>query len=1275
MISTDRIEFSNAPCASIAYACNTVQLYTGIGTIKIATNSLEIHSENGSGYAQLSSNTYLQDAAGKTIIQGGIWQITESGGSGSLNDTGRITGGTAHNGNDTATGQARATGGNSVATGYNANAKGFNSTATGVNSLTSDTYATATGYAAIASGNSSTATGYNTKASGVGSFAYGTSAKADKAGEGVLRVATYSVEQDDYATSLKLVGAGSCTSNTTLSGMCGLGYKEKTADWRYVKLKDIFDLADKASELLAPGSVGNDPHNRDCLSINVNWLDIKANEIRIANREDNGAAQLSNTANLTDASGTILIQDGVWQLQGGGEVANNNEIVIGPDPDSNSNIVSIELDGSHFGQFDVTSISLLARNTQTLPTTSPVYLSIWKQVSGDNYSLLAVSKEPKTQVWGEWTKWEFDKVELTGARIRIAALATPETPFANASQIGVQCQARGADDTCLLHGASNPINYHPAMIIRSEDSAKYAPLAHVSDEDKHLRTGERDKWDEASTTASSAKSIAENAQSTASTAQQTANSAANNAQAAINNTTTLATSLAQEKNDALQHLYWHHAGNNTALAALMGPGGDAYFPEAKHVTDAEKAAWSAAAEDAAAAKTDAAAAKTAAEEAKTAAEEAKNAAESGGGTPGPQGPQGEPGATGPAGPAGPAGQDGESAYQIAVRNGYQGDESSWLASLKGDKGDPGDSGGGAGFEDTGKITGGTATDNTSTAIGGNSQAAEQSTATGRNAQATGVATTATGYDAQAGDCYSTATGSEAKATATAATATGFSAVAAGLGSFAYGACAKANNEGEGVLRVGGGEATATEFVLIQQRCQISIDNLDGEAGLAYSVGEGARVYKKFSELFGENDCGSGNDCGSAGFEDTGHILGGTATSESATATGHRANAAGDSATATGYEAQASDCCSTAIGSQAKANAAFTTATGSMAEATAPYATATGHMAQATVVEATATGFLARATATGATATGSWTEASGVGSFAYGAYATTSNAGEGVLRVSTTGDCSFSTSTELKLVGAGSEVSTESLGGACGLGYKEKTAEYRYTKLKDIFDLADKAEDVLSFGDSLKEHVENTDMHITAEDRKKWNAAAENSGGGGFEDTGKITGGNKEAEFGNNTGVAVGSGSNAISNYTTAVGENAKTTVSSGTAVGYNARVTGVGSFALGVEAKASEAGVGVLRVLAGDNYGTYAETTATTLKLVGAGSDTSTAALDGMCGLGYKEKTADYRYAKLKDLFDLADNATSILAGAKLVVVDSEAALPPAEEQLPGTLYCIPEQA
>lgn len=54
------------------------------------------------------------------------------------------------------------------------------------------------------------------------------------------------------------------------------------------------------------------------------------------------------------------------------------------------------------------------------------------------------------------------------------------------------------------------------------------------------------------------------------------------------------------------------------------------------------------------------------------------------------GPQGD---AGPRGSTGDSGTDGKSAYEVAVDNGFVGDETAWLASLKGPKGDPGSGGG------------------------------------------------------------------------------------------------------------------------------------------------------------------------------------------------------------------------------------------------------------------------------------------------------------------------------------------------------------------------------------------------------------------------------------------------------------------------------------------------------------------------------------------------------------------------------------------------------
>lgn len=62
------------------------------------------------------------------------------------------------------------------------------------------------------------------------------------------------------------------------------------------------------------------------------------------------------------------------------------------------------------------------------------------------------------------------------------------------------------------------------------------------------------------------------------------------------------------------------------------------------------------------------------------------------GSDGAQGPAGQPGDDGAAGTPGSNGEDGLSAYQVAVANGFVGDEAAWLLSLKGAKGDAGEAG-------------------------------------------------------------------------------------------------------------------------------------------------------------------------------------------------------------------------------------------------------------------------------------------------------------------------------------------------------------------------------------------------------------------------------------------------------------------------------------------------------------------------------------------------------------------------------------------------------
>ena len=64
------------------------------------------------------------------------------------------------------------------------------------------------------------------------------------------------------------------------------------------------------------------------------------------------------------------------------------------------------------------------------------------------------------------------------------------------------------------------------------------------------------------------------------------------------------------------------------------------------------------------------------------------------GVAGAKGEKGDPGVQGAPGKDGAKGADGKSAYEVAVSNGFVGNEADWLASLKGEKGDKGDAGAG-----------------------------------------------------------------------------------------------------------------------------------------------------------------------------------------------------------------------------------------------------------------------------------------------------------------------------------------------------------------------------------------------------------------------------------------------------------------------------------------------------------------------------------------------------------------------------------------------------
>lgn len=568
----------------------------------------------------------------------------------------------------------------------------------------------------------------------------------------------------------------------------------------------------------------------------------------------------------------------------------------------------------------------------------PVYLGIWELAEdGATWAKLGASVNTQVQVTNSDPLWAFElgAVKLSGRPLRFCLLSARDDAWRTDLLMGVRCVATEEADTYVY-----PNGNATAFVV------KYTLRGYKT------LTEKGEKGDPADHTQLDAL------QTAVKNAQQTAADALNNANLANTN-------LANEKNEALQHLYWHHAGKHEALAALMGPNGAAYFPEAGHVTAAEKAKWDAAAADAAAAKTAA-----------------------------------------------------ESAAQADTLEKHTTDTTVHLTAAERK-----------------------AWDDAVAAVNytGLYDSSEGVVVIGRAARTVNL-----GWDASA-QAGGVAIGCEAMAL-----------------------------DGETVLSASVETAEIAEavFGVLSPGSSKAKAQLGGKPGIFFGK-VGAEFCISFDDLKTRlTSSGVGG-----GFDDTGRITGGTAKTAGSTATGKNAQATGGSSTATGYGAEATDTYATATGHGAEAKDLSATATGATARATNSFATATGQGAKATGISSTATGNEASATGVCATATGAAAQAggsnstatgykansSGRGSFAYGAFAKADKDGEGVLRVSADLQPSGSdeNATALKLVGANSPVSTEQLDGACGLGYKETTADYRYAKLKDIFDLADRAADLLA----------------------------------------------------------------------------------------------------------------------------------------------------------------------------------------------------------------------
>lgn len=637
-------------------------------------------------------------------------------------------------------------------------------------------------------------------------------------------------------------------------------------------------------------------------------------------------------------------------------------IVLGEGADDNLNARSIELSEVHApAGFEVAEVRLLARSGQSV-SGEAVYLSAWEQVSGEDYRLIGVSTNAQAQVLEEWTEWHFEGLVLGGKRVRWAALAAPDTPFGEASELFLRVKAREGDDSCVIHTSSAPFNYHPAMVIKSVARDRFAPMSHVGDS-SHITAEEREKWDGAADKAEKAKqavddlgTIADNAaelaklaehseellglsdgvsnaeqqaaaaQNAATAAQNAADAAKTDAQRALDNAKLANDNLSKEKNEALQHLYWHHSGNNAALAALMGDNGAAYFPEAKHVTAEEKSRWDGAA-------TDATQAQSAASSALDTAREAKS------------------------------GADGLRTEVLDVKNAlteHKNDTTGHITAAERVKwNNAAESGGG--FEDTGYVTGGTATDTFSVAVGGRSNSQSYSVVVGAGASAMGAFSTAIGTGAHAD--YK--------------------------GSFALGFNAEVDNVGEGVMRVAtddsrSSDATVTKLKLVGAGSEVSNEQLDGACGLGYKEKTADWRYAKLKDIFDLAD--KAEDILSFG-GDHDHAGGGLMSTQ----IGRNAQATGQNSVAIGCDALASGLMSMAIGFGA--------------QATGNYAIAIGRDARA-------------------------------------------NSGEIVLKIKSA--AASEGSLEVKFLSPTSDLAKANLGGRAGFCYRENDQDYRYVSLENLW---------------------------------------------------------------------------------------------------------------------------------------------------------------------------------------------------------------------------------
>lgn len=116
---------------------------------------------------------------------------------------------------------------------------------------------------------------------------------------------------------------------------------------------------------------------------------------------------------------------------------------------------------------------------------------------------VAVSQNRVQQAIGSVSVWMFDGEKLHGRNVRMRMVESrdvTEWPVGNYLRMGVKAFNREEDDTvsAIFLAPNYSSSFAPDVRFSFHVRvAKFTPLEHASDEELHLREGERDKWNQA----------------------------------------------------------------------------------------------------------------------------------------------------------------------------------------------------------------------------------------------------------------------------------------------------------------------------------------------------------------------------------------------------------------------------------------------------------------------------------------------------------------------------------------------------------------------------------------------------------------------------------------------------------------------------------------------------------------------------------------------------------------------------------------------------------